>query len=76
MRAEAKAITLLKAAENSYPAIKPTDICCDQARDYAARVADLLEKKDTLVKQMVELSEGRKEYLVFRSIPGIGDSTA
>jgi len=25
---------------------------------------------------MVELSEGRKEYLVFSSIPGIGDSTA
>ncbi|MFJ8357031.1 IS110 family transposase [Bacillus paramycoides] len=76
MRAEAKAITLLEAAENSYPAIKPTDIRCDQARDYAARIADLLEKKDALVKQMVELSEGRKEYLVFRSIPGIGDSTA
>ena len=76
MRAEAKAITLLEAAENSYPAIKSTDIRCDQARDYAARIADLLEKKATLVKQMVELSEGRKEYLVLRSIPGIGDSTA
>ncbi|MEQ6358070.1 transposase, partial [Lysinibacillus sp. M3] len=76
MRAEAKAITLLEAAENSYPAIKPTDIRCDQVRDYAARITDLLEKKDTLLKQMVELSEGRKEYLVFRSIPGIGDSTA
>lgn len=25
---------------------------------------------------MVELSQGRKEYIVFRSIPGIGDSTA
>lgn len=75
-RAEAKAITLLEAAENSYPAIKPTDVRCDQVRDYAARIADLLEKKDSLVKQMVELSEGRKEYLVFRSIPGIGDSTA
>jgi len=25
---------------------------------------------------MVELSEGRKDYLVFRSIPGIGDTTA
>ncbi|WP_249663387.1 transposase, partial [Lysinibacillus fusiformis] len=52
------------------------NIRCDQARDYAARIADLLEKKDALVKQRVELSEGRKEYLVFRSIPGIGDSTA
>lgn len=25
---------------------------------------------------MVELLQGRKEYLVLRSIPGIGDSTA
>ncbi|MEN0589761.1 transposase, partial [Kurthia gibsonii] len=45
-------------------------------RDYAARIADLQDKKDLLVKQMVELSQGRKEYLVLRSIPGIGDSTA
>lgn len=37
---------------------------------------DLLEKKTSLVYQMVELSEGQKEYHVFRSIPGIGDTTA
>lgn len=76
IRAEAKAAVLLEAAQNSYPAIKPNDIRCDQARDYAARIADLMEKKDALVKQMAELSEGRIEYLVYRSIPGIGESTA
>lgn len=75
-RAEKKAIELLEAAENSYPAIKPTDIRCEQVKDYAARIADLKEKKDALVKQMVELSKERQEYHVLRSIPGVGDSTA
>lgn len=75
-RAEAKAAVLVEAAQNSYPAIRANDIRCAQVRDYAARIADLMEKKDALVKQMAELSEGRKEYLVYRSIPGIGDSTA
>nr|WP_106780367.1 IS110 family transposase [Lysinibacillus timonensis] len=75
-RAEAKAAVLLEAAQNSYPAIKVNDIRCDQVRDYAARIADLLEMKNSLVRQMVVLSEGRKEYLIYRSIPGIGDSTA
>lgn len=76
VRAEAKAAILLEAAQNSYPAVKVNDIRCDQVRDYAARIGDLLEKKDSLVKQMAKLSEGRKEYLVYRSIPGIGDLTA
>ena len=75
-RAEAKAIELLAAAKNSYPAIKCTDVRCDQVRDYAARIADLKDKKEALVKQMIELSKERKEYIVLRSIPGIGNSTA
>ncbi|WP_040764935.1 transposase, partial [Ureibacillus thermosphaericus] len=29
-----------------------------------------------LVQQMITLSKDRKEYIVLRSIPGIGDSTA
>ncbi|WP_167397282.1 IS110 family RNA-guided transposase [Lysinibacillus mangiferihumi] len=76
VRAEAKATILLEVAQNSYPAVKVNDIRCDQVRDYAARIGDLLEKKNSLVKQMAKLSEGRKEYVVYRSIPGIGDSTA
>jgi len=75
-RAEKKAIVLLEAAEHSYPAIEATDIRCEQVRDYARRIAELMEKKENLVKQMTAMSEGRKEYLVLRSIPGIGDTTA
>jgi len=75
-RAEAKAEVLLEAAQNSYPAIQENDIRCDQIRDYAARIMHLVEKKEFIVRQMVEMSEGRNEYEVLRSIPGIGDTTA
>lgn len=75
-RAEMKAILLLEAAEHSYPAIEATDIRCEQVRDYAKRIAELMEKKEELVKRMVTMSEGRKELQVLRSIPGIGDTTA
>ena len=75
-RAEAKAEVLLKAAQNSYPAIQETDIRCEQIRDYAARMMDLMEKKDALIKQMVAMSKERLDYQVLRSIPGIGDTTA
>ena len=76
IRAEKKATELLEAAQNSYPAIKPSDVRCDQVKDYAARIAELKEKKEALVQQMTERSKERQEYLVLRSIPGIGDSTA
>ena len=75
-RVEANAEVLLEAAQNSYPASKALDIRCDQIRDYAARIRDLIEKKDVIVKQMVEMSERRNEYQVLLSIPGIGDTTA
>lgn len=75
-RAEKKAIALIEAAKNSYPAIKCTDVRCDQVRDYATRIGELKEKKEALVQQMTELSRERQEYVVLRSIPGIGDSTA
>lgn len=75
-RAEKKAIALLEAAQNSYPAIKSTDVRCEQVRDYANRIAELKDKKEALVQQMITLSKDRKEYIVLRSIPGIGDSTA
>ena len=64
-RAEKKAIELVKAAENSYPAIKPTDVRCDQIRDYATRIAELKDKKEGLVQQMVELSREKREGVIF-----------
>ena len=75
-RAEEKAIALIQAAEASYSSISSGDVRCEQAKDYAKRLADLNEKKQQLVKQMVELSKDRKEYQVLLSFPGIGEVTA
>lgn len=75
-RAEKKASELLEAAQNSYPAITSVDVRCDQVRDYATRIMELKEKKERLVEQMVTRSNERQEYIVLRSIPGIGDATA
>lgn len=75
-RAEEKAIVLLEAATDSYPAISSIDIRCEQVKDYAKRIADLKEKKEQLVKQMVELSKDRTEFQVLLSFPGIGETTA
>lgn len=74
--AEKKAIVLLEAARDSYPAISSTDIRCIQVQEYAKRVADLKEKKEQLVKQMVELSKDRPEFHILLSFPGIGETTA
>ena len=75
-RAEKKAVELMETAQNSYPAIQSTDVRCNQVRDYAARLFELEEKKKEIVQGMVDLSKERKEYIVLRSIPGIGDITA
>lgn len=75
-RAEEKGIALLQAAQNAYPAISKGDVRCEQVRDYARRISDLKEKKEQLVKQMVELSEERIEYQVLLSFPGIDETTA
>lgn len=75
-RAEEKAIVLLEAAKESYPAISAMDIRCEQVKDYAKRMADLKDKKAQLVSQMVALSTGRKEYEVLLSFPGIAATTA
>jgi len=72
-RSEEKAIVLLEAAQESYPTIFSTDIRCEHVNDYAKRIADLKEKKEQLVKQMIELSEERSEYQVLMPFPGIGE---
>lgn len=75
-RAEEKGMALLEAASQSYPAVKRNNIRCEQVRDYAKRIADLKEKKEQLVQQMVALSKERGEYQILMSFPGIGETTA
>ena len=45
-------------------------------RDYTRRIAELKEKKEQLIKQIVALSEGKVEYQVLISFPSIGETTA
>ncbi|MBS4213972.1 IS110 family transposase [Neobacillus rhizophilus] len=74
--AEKKAIQLLEAAQDSYPAVDMNDIRCEQLKDYANRYLALLRKQKELIDLMVELSKERKEYRILLSLPGIGENTA
>jgi transposase len=74
--AEKKAIKLIEAAQNSYPAVDMNDIQCEQLKDYANRYLALLRKQKELINLMVDLSKERKEYRILLSIPGIGENTA
>lgn len=72
-RAEAKAEVLLEAAQNSYPAMKDNDIRCDQIRDYAARIMDLVEKRKLLLNKwsVCQLKEMNIAYSVRFQVLGI-----
>lgn len=74
--AEKKAIQLLEAAQDSYPAVDKNDVHCDQLRDYAKQYLSIIIKQKELIDLMVELSKDRKEYQILLTIPGIGDNTA
>lgn len=75
-KAEEKALLLIDAMENSYPAIKPGDARCQHLKHYAKRIFELREQKMDIVRQMVELSKERVDFQVLVSFPGIGEVTA
>lgn len=74
--AEKKAIALIEASEQSYPAVSSSDVLCQQLRSYARRYQDLLQQKEQCIEDMVHLAEKRNEYNVLLSFPGIGPNTA
>lgn len=74
--AEKKAIQLIEAAQDSYPAVNQNDIQCEQLKDYAKRYLAILRKRGELIERMVVLSKERSEYQILTSIPGIGENTA
>ena len=75
-KAEEKAVELLEAAKQSYPAASSTDVVCDQVRVYAKRFQELLFQKDQCIGKMESLAEELEEYEILRSIPAIGTNTA
>lgn len=75
-KAEEKAVKLLEAAEQSYPAVSSTDVFCDQVIVYAKRYQELLLQKEQCIDKMATLAEGLEEYSLLLSIPGIATNTA
>lgn len=75
-KAEEKTMELLIAAEDTYPAIKQDDVRCLHLKEDAARIAELRQKKNEIIKQMVALSKERVDFQVLVSFPGIGVPTA
>ncbi|WP_235443519.1 IS110 family transposase [Peribacillus frigoritolerans] len=74
--AEKKAIALIEASQQSYPAVSSSDVLCEQLLSYARRYQELLQQKEQCINDMVQLAEKRSEYKVILSFPGIGPNTA
>ncbi|MFP3668377.1 IS110 family transposase [Priestia sp. SIMBA_032] len=74
--AEKKALALMEASQQSYPAVSSADVLCEQLKSYARRYQELLQQKEQCIKDMVHLAEKRSEYQVILSFPGIGSNTA
>ena len=73
---EERALQLMDAAENSYPAIEQSDYRCELIKLYAKKLLDFFDEQHLIIQEMANLSEGRKEYRVLLSFPGIQDTTA
>ncbi len=73
---EERTLQLIKAAQNSYPAIDEDDYRCDLIKLYARKILEFAEEQDWLIKEMAALSQDRKEYRVLLSFPGIQETTA
>src|SRR5699024_6362934 len=75
-RATEKADSLLMAVADAYPALNGQDVRVEQLRNYAKRCQKLLDLKQALIEQMVDMSHNRAEYHILISFPGVGDVTA
>ncbi len=74
--AQKKAIQLIEAANDSYPAVIGTDFLCDQLGVYAKRYLEVLRQREEIIQQMADIAMHRAEYKILRNFPGIGTNTA
>lgn len=75
-QAKQRATQLIEVANESYPAIDEDDYRCKLVSEYAQKLLKLEEEHNLLIDEMARLSEGRKEYEVLLSFPGIQKNTA
>ena len=71
-----KAEHLIQLAKESYPAVDKDHFLVTKAQYRVRHIRELLEVKESLAKQMIQLSEGLAEFPILTSIPGIGPLTA
>lgn len=75
-RAWAKADTMISYAKCCYPAVNKESIQCQKVIYYARELQDLLEKKEELSKQLIDLGKKFEEFPIYQSLPGVGELTA
>lgn len=75
-KAEKKALELLAAAEQSYPAVPVGDVLCEHVITYAKRYQELILQKEACIEKMVSFAQQLQEYNILLSIPGVGTNTA
>lgn len=71
-----RAIQLIEAAYESYPAIDADDYQCELIKKYARKILDLNREQIQIIDEMATMSEGKREFKVLLSIPGIQKNTA
>lgn len=74
--AQEKSTALIEAAQCSYPAIEHNDVRCLQLQEHAERMLETMDRKEEIIKEMIGLSNDKKEFEILKSVPGIGDNTA
>ncbi|MDZ7834724.1 MAG: IS110 family transposase [Alkalibacterium sp.] len=75
-RARKKAEDLMVYAKDSYPATRVDSVHCQRAIYYAEKLQDLLQKKENLRIQLIEQARLLEEFILYVSIPGIGELTS
>ncbi|WP_157059341.1 IS110 family transposase, partial [Pediococcus argentinicus] len=75
-KSEKYARQLMTYAAQSYPSVSCNSIQTEEVRYYAEELKKLIIKKEQLVKQIIQLSEGLPEFHILTSMPGIGPQSA
>lgn len=76
LRAQKQAELLIKAAQNSYPAVDELHPVILQVKHYACRYQELVDQKNEITVLMDGLAQPLPEYNVLLSFPGIGINSA
>lgn len=70
------ALRIINFAKNSYPAVSSSDIQIEKIGYFSDQLQELLSKKESLAKQLINLARQSKEFHSFASFPGIGELSA